>query len=268
MISFFKVHRRKSLLYLGALVLLAAFIFSIFFLTASLNRADAASTGAAIVSASPCHAFTSSNFPLNQPGYENFGVPYDVTTSSNSLLISILCYSDQYYMNVGFGNTQNYIWKQAYITTPSAGYAAYQSAVSHGNDAWCASTTTKNSDGTYLQKCTKNGASFTLSCPYEMSPSENYVGEGAVGFQDSCVYQGSKLEWKPVTLQGPNSNQGWFIGNAYAQITKDSSYPATDPTYFLAYTCSWTGQWKCGCRTASTCTAEGQWQLQEVPPEK
>jgi hypothetical protein len=67
--------------------------------------------------------------------------------------------------------------------------------------------------------------------------------------------------WTPVGVFGSQLIAGaWYRSSAQgiAQINDISQ-----PTYAVAYTCTWTGsQWKCGCRD-SVC-AQSYWQIQKI----
>jgi hypothetical protein len=66
--------------------------------------------------------------------------------------------------------------------------------------------------------------------------------------------------WTPVDLFGASLISGTLYSKSAQGVTTISD--TTKPTYYVAYTCIWTGSaWKCGCRDAA-CT-QSYWQLQK-----
>jgi hypothetical protein len=52
----------------------------------------------------------------------------------------------------------------------------------------------------------------------------------------------------------------WFPGSAQGTLTIQN---LSTPTYWVAYTCHWTGQkWMCGCRDSAY--SQSFWQIQKV----
>ena len=62
--------------------------------------------------------------------------------------------------------------------------------------------------------------------------------------------------WEAVTLQCLSAVDTYCVGEGIGKIS-------SQPPYFVAYTCRWTGkEWKCGCKDQQ-CT-QSFWQIQKV----
>ena len=90
------------------------------------------------------------------------------------------------------------------------------------------------------------------------------VGDGSqltYIYHTAHIAPSSAPNWMEVPLFGtPLISNAWFPANAQgtAQIPD-----ITQPTYYVAYTCHWTGsKWMCGCRD-SACT-QSYWQIQRI----
>ena len=67
--------------------------------------------------------------------------------------------------------------------------------------------------------------------------------------------------WTKTDLYGSGLiSNSWYRGNAQGVATIQD---LSTPSYYVAYTCKWTGSaWKCGCRD-SACT-QSYWQIQKL----
>jgi hypothetical protein len=75
-------------------------------------------------------------------------------------------------------------------------------------------------------------------------------------------YKTGQTNWTPVSYTSVESliANAWYPKSATATISLTST-ELTNPSYNLAYICTWTGSaWKCGCRD-SACM-QSYWQIQ------
>ena|SRR6266850_769783 len=79
-------------------------------------------------------------------------------------------------------------------------------------------------------------------------------------YKTGYVAPSGASSWTPVDLFGSSLISGsWYKSSAQGVAQIDT----TTPTFYVAYTCQWTGsKWMCGCRDA-TCS-QSYWQLQKI----
>lgn len=98
------------------------------------------------------------------------------------------------------------------------------------------------------------------TCPSSGSSITITVGKGDVSqyvWGEAYVYSGG---WVKHILSGSKTN-GWIAGSGSKTVTAPSAASASNPFYFVGYTCSNQGDsWKCGCADQSC--AIPSWQLQ------
>ncbi|NBD74228.1 hypothetical protein GVX82_04295 [Patescibacteria group bacterium] len=78
-------------------------------------------------------------------------------------------------------------------------------------------------------------------------------------YQSGYVWDGGSWERFTVEATGGTQTTGeWLIGGTGEATFSQAS---GDWTYYVGYTCHWTGsEWRCGCQTSSCATPA--WQLQ------
>jgi hypothetical protein len=78
------------------------------------------------------------------------------------------------------------------------------------------------------------------------------------------LFKTGGADWIPIPYTSTETliAEAWYPKNANTTIAMTSTELA-NPSYVLAYMCTYTGtQWKCGCRD-SVC-AQSYWQLQGI----
>jgi hypothetical protein len=81
-------------------------------------------------------------------------------------------------------------------------------------------------------------------------------------YNTGYLFKTGGTQWTPISYTSAEAliANAWYPKSANTTITMTSTELA-NPSYSLAYICSWTGsQWKCGCRDQA-CT-ESYWQIQ------
>jgi hypothetical protein len=80
-------------------------------------------------------------------------------------------------------------------------------------------------------------------------------------YKTAYVAPSGATNWPPVDLFGSNLIWGtWYSKSAQGVTTIPHT---TRATYYVAYTCTWTGsKWMCGCRD-QVCS-QSYWQLQKI----
>jgi hypothetical protein len=81
-------------------------------------------------------------------------------------------------------------------------------------------------------------------------------------YNQGYLFKTGGTAWNPIPYTSTESliAGAWYPKTATATISLTST-ELTNPSYSLAYLCSWVGSaWKCGCRD-SACT-QSYWQIQ------
>jgi hypothetical protein len=80
-------------------------------------------------------------------------------------------------------------------------------------------------------------------------------------YKDGYVAPSGGSSWTPVQLFGSNLISGAWYPSSAQGVTQIPD--PTKTTYYVAYTCTWTGsKWMCGCRDAQC--GQSYWQLQRI----
>jgi hypothetical protein len=97
-----------------------------------------------------------------------------------------------------------------------------------------------------LLKAYCNGSQITAT----LGPSTYIYHQG---------YAWTNNQWQQTTF---NCTQGALVSNAWCPASAQGALPQ-NTTYFVGYTCNWTGtKWNCGC--ANTQCTQSFWQLQKI----
>jgi len=80
-------------------------------------------------------------------------------------------------------------------------------------------------------------------------------------YKDGYVAPSGGSSWTPVQLFGSSLISGAWYKSSAQGVTNIPD--PTKATYYVAYTCTWTGsKWMCGCRDAAC--SQSYWQLQKI----